>query len=62
MSYEESKVRLAMKRDAVRTAPEYDPDRLNREYESRLHKHYGKPGYWDLPPESWKIFPPGPPP
>jgi len=33
--------------DSIRNAPEFDPSAPpQREYEARLHKHYGLPGYW----------------
>ncbi len=57
LNYEESKVHIGLRRDAIQGAPEYVPDRLDREYETRLYSHYGKPPYWDQPPESWRLFP-----
>ncbi len=34
-------------RDEIKSAPEWDPDvPLDREYETRLHEHYGRPPYW----------------
>jgi hypothetical protein len=36
-----------MSRQAIKDSPEYDPSvTLNREYETRLHDHYGERGYW----------------
>ena len=33
--------------DEVKSAPEWDPDiPLDREYETRLHEHYGRTPYW----------------
>ena len=45
--------KLDAMRAEVERAPEYDPARpLDREYERRLHEHYGRPSYWDreVPP------------
>lgn len=40
-------VTVAMTRQAVRDAPEYDPHAgLNRQEEERLRQHYGQDGYW----------------
>lgn len=47
VSWEESKVYVSLTREAIENAPEYDPDALNREYEEKLHDHYGQPRYWD---------------
>ncbi len=58
ISYDESKVFVTLTREAIRNSPEYDPDSLDRQYEAQLYQHYGKRGYWDDRPESWKIFPP----
>jgi hypothetical protein len=41
-------VRVSVKRDQVRRAPEWHPAALvNREYEARLYDAYGRPGYWE---------------
>lgn len=41
-------VSLAVTRDTVKTAPSYDSKAmLDRREEIRIHKHYGRPGYWD---------------
>jgi hypothetical protein len=46
VSWEESKVFVYQNRDIIRQAPEYTEEALTRAYESRLHNHYDKPGYW----------------
>jgi len=39
----ENKVYVDVTSDAIRKSPEYDPDQpVSREYESRLHEHYGQ--------------------
>jgi hypothetical protein len=49
-----SVVRVDLSKGAVRNTPEYDPEAwLDRSYESRLHDHYRRPGYWTYPPETW---------
>ncbi|MFW6154241.1 MAG: PRC-barrel domain-containing protein [Planctomycetota bacterium] len=40
-------VTVDLTRDAIRRAPLFEPScPPHREYEKRLHEHYGKPGYW----------------
>lgn len=47
VSWEESKVYVDLPRDKIEHAPEYDPAApLGRDYESRIHAHYGRSGYW----------------
>lgn len=44
ISWEERTVILDMPREAVRLSPEWDPAAvIDREYEARLHDHYGRP-------------------
>jgi len=33
-------------RHAIKSGPEYDPERLSRAYEANLYGHYGEPNYW----------------
>ena len=47
ISWLDSKVSLALVREAVKAAPEYIESRpITREYEEQLHSHYGQPPYW----------------
>ena len=47
ISWEEKKVYLNMSRWAIQNSPEWDPvGEVDREYEARLHDHYGRPKYW----------------
>jgi sporulation protein YlmC with PRC-barrel domain len=40
-------VTVDLSRDQIKTSPEYDPSQpIPRDYESRLHGHYGRPVYW----------------
>ena len=48
VSWNDSKVYVSLSQEAIKNAPEYHPDTLNREYESKLHDHYNRPKYWDL--------------
>jgi hypothetical protein len=42
------KVTLSMTRESVRNSPEYTAAALlTRDYETRLHEHYNRMGYWD---------------
>jgi sporulation protein YlmC with PRC-barrel domain len=48
MSWPESRVHVDMTKDAIKQAPEYDPEQpLAREYETRLFGHHGRRTYWD---------------
>lgn len=47
VSWERSMVQVKMGKSDIESSPEYDPDAaLDREYEQRLHEHYGMTGYW----------------
>lgn len=47
ISWTESAVQTPLTREQIKTSPEYDPEvSLDRDYETRLHHHYGRPGYW----------------
>ena len=47
VSWPASKVYVGLSREAIKDAPEYIESRpVTREYESRLHDHYGRPPYW----------------
>jgi hypothetical protein len=47
MSWEDSKVYVGLSREAIKSAPELvDFRAITRDYESRLHAHYGRPPYW----------------
>lgn len=49
ISWLEPAVQVRLTREQIQSSPEYDEHaRLDRDYESRLHEHYGRPGYWDL--------------
>ena len=47
VSWANSKVSVALSRDAIKNAPEYaETSPITREYENRLYFHYGRPPYW----------------
>ncbi len=47
VSWTDSKVYAGLKREAIQSAPEYvESAPIDREYENRLHSHYGRPPYW----------------
>jgi hypothetical protein len=47
ISWEQRNVCIDMSRQAIQDSPVYDSSvTLNREYETRLHDHYGEQGYW----------------
>lgn len=41
------KVSVNLTREAVKAGPDFDPARLDRQYEIALYGHYGQRGYWD---------------
>jgi len=47
VSWEEKEVAVALSREAIKSAPEYtDASLLTRDYETSLHGHYNREGYW----------------
>ena len=47
VSWSESKVFINLSRETIKNSPEYAEDSLlTREYETGLHRHYDRPGYW----------------
>jgi PRC-barrel domain len=46
VDWKRSNVYVNMSREAIKTGPEFDPEKLDREYEARLYKHYGQENYW----------------
>jgi len=46
VSWEESKVFVNLSREIIRSSPEFSPETLSREYETELHQHYNRQGYW----------------
>ncbi len=48
LTWSEQDVVVAIDRDQVERAPEYDPGQpVNRKYEARLYDFYGRPIYWN---------------
>jgi uncharacterized protein YrrD len=47
IDWNDSKVYVGVTRAQIRNSPEYDADHpVDREYETRLFGHYGRPDYW----------------
>jgi hypothetical protein len=47
VSWTDSRVYVGLSREAIKDAPEYLLSRpITKEYENRLHLHYGRPPYW----------------
>ena len=47
VSWEDRRVSVSLTRDAVRSSPAHPPGtRTQRDEETRIHDHYGRPGYW----------------
>jgi uncharacterized protein YrrD len=48
VSWSESKVLVSLSRESIRESPEYSEESLlTRDYEEKLHGHYGRKGYWE---------------
>jgi hypothetical protein len=49
VGWRDGRVHVSVSREAVRNAPTYDTrSAIERDYETRLHEHYGRRGYWVL--------------
>lgn len=46
VAWKNSKVYVNLSRETIKTAPEFEPDHLDREYETELYQHYGRENYW----------------
>ncbi len=47
ISWTESKVFVNLSRDTIKQSPEYSEESLlTRDYETKLHRHYNRQGYW----------------
>lgn len=48
VSWPDSRVYVDMSKEAIKSAPEYDPSQpVARDYETRLFGHHNRRGYWD---------------
>jgi hypothetical protein len=47
VSWSESKVFVNLTRETIRQSPEYTEESLTRDYETALHRHYNRQGYWE---------------
>jgi len=48
IAWSDSKVHVTVTREQIRESPAYDPlDPVARDYEARLHDHYGRPRHWE---------------
>ena len=53
ISWNKSKVFVNLSREAIKQSPEYTEESLlTRDYETRLHRHYNRQGYWVDEPAS----------
>ena len=56
ISWDESTVFIDIPREAIKQSPEYTEESLlTREYETGLHQHYNRQGYWVDEPENQKV-------
>jgi len=50
VNWSDKQVHVELSREKIEASPEFDPDELlDRDYETRLHRHYGRPVYWEVP-------------
>ena len=60
-SWDESKVFINLSREAIKQSPEYTEETLlDRDYETGLHRHYNRQGYWvdeSAPPGEFPLKP-----
>lgn len=48
INYSDSAVAVDLNQETIQSAPEFEKEKvLNREYEERLYRHYGRSGYWE---------------
>ena len=48
INWSESKVFINLTRETIKQGPEYTKEALiTRDYEMKLHRHYGREGYWE---------------
>jgi sporulation protein YlmC with PRC-barrel domain len=53
VSWSDGKVSVNLKRQAVKDSPRYEASTtLDREQETEIYEHYGRPGYWAVQGES----------
>jgi len=53
VSWSESKVFVNLSREAIKQSPEYTEESLlTRDYETGLHQHYQREGYWAEVPQA----------
>jgi hypothetical protein len=58
VSWSDSKLFTNLSRQTIKDAPEYTEDSLiDRDYETGLHRHYDRPGYWLDESAARKHFP-----
>lgn len=47
ITWEHAEVQVSLEKQDIEESPEYDPDMpITRDYETRLHQHYGMKSYW----------------
>ena len=57
VSWRESKVSVNLSRATIKQSPEYPQESLlTRDYETQLHRHYGRQGYWVDEPADKDFF------
>lgn len=46
VDWKNSNVYVNFSREAIKSGPEFNSDKLDREYETQLSKNYGEENYW----------------
>jgi hypothetical protein len=58
ISWDQEKVFVGLSRDAIQQSPEWDAqEAMQRDYEERLHAHYGRRPYWLDQPSASQVAP-----
>ena len=59
VSWEQKNVCVGLNRETIKESPEWsERTAINRDYETRLYKHYGRPAYWDDGERRARVPPP----
>ena len=46
VDWQNSNLYVNLSREAIKSAPPFDSDKLDRAYETQLHAHYGQKNWW----------------
>jgi hypothetical protein len=46
VDWQNSNLYVNLSRETIKSAPPFDPDKLDRAYETELYAHYGQENWW----------------